>query len=123
MSYSHRDHRARRELRQLYFGFGAWIGVLAGIAVLFPNDTVRLVAVLGLAGAGAGYVTAVDRLAVRYERDLLTVRAGEEVSGAVRAEVIHEVGFERDRGDDWTPSPHHRAPSVGPEGAPPNRET
>lgn len=115
MAYSHRDHRARRELRQLYLGFGVWIGVLVAVAILFPNDTIRILAVLGLAGAGAAYVLAVDRLSERYRRDLSSVRAGEPTSGSVRAEVYHEVGFERDREDDWTPSPHHRPPSVSSE--------
>ncbi|MCI4352819.1 MAG: hypothetical protein L3K14_05460 [Thermoplasmata archaeon] len=115
MAYSHRDHRARRELRGLYLGFGAWVAVLSGFAIVIPNDTIRLLAVFGLAGTGAGYVLAVDRLAERYQRDLATVRAGDPISGAVRAEVSHEVGFERDRDDDWTPSPHHRTPSIGPD--------
>ena len=92
------------------------MAVLAGFAILFPNDTVRLLAVLGLAGTGAAYVLAVERLTLRYARDLSTVRAGEPISGSVRAEVFHEVGFERDRGDDRTPSPHHRTPTVAPEG-------
>ncbi|MGC2288579.1 MAG: hypothetical protein WA688_01805 [Thermoplasmata archaeon] len=115
MAFSHRDHRARRELRQLYLGFGASVGALAFVAVLFPNETVRLFAVGGLAAAGAAYVLSADRLSDRYRRDLMTVRAGEPISGSVRAEVYDEVGFERDREDDWLPSPHHRHPVVAPE--------
>ena len=112
MSFSHRDHRARRELRHLYGIFGASVGVLTGIAVLFPVETVRLLAVAGLAVAGTLYVVAIDRLSERYRHDLTAVRDGQPVSGEVRAEVYHEVGFERDREDDWTPSPSHRRPQV-----------
>lgn len=112
MAFSHRDHRARRELRQLYIGFAIAVGGLAAIAILLPNETVRLLAVAGLAAAGAAYVIAADRLAEGYQRDLAAVRAGAPISGAVRAEVYDEVGFERDRGDDWTPSPHRRHPEV-----------
>ncbi|HLY77387.1 MAG TPA: hypothetical protein VKT21_05840 [Thermoplasmata archaeon] len=112
MAFSHRDHRARRELRQLYLALGAGIGVLTLIAILFPNTTVRLLAIGGLAVAGAAYVIAVDRLTEGYLRDLSSVRSGEPISGEVRAEVYHEVGFERDREDDRTPSPHHRRPGA-----------
>jgi len=115
MAYSHRDHRARRELRQLYLGFGASVGVLALVAILLPNETVRLLAVAGLAVAGIAYVIAVDRLSEQYQRDLAAVRAGRPISGSVRAEVYDEVGFERDREDDWIPSPHRRHPDVATE--------
>jgi hypothetical protein len=115
MAFSHRDHRTRRELRHLYLGFGAAVGILALVAILFPNETVRLLAVAGLAAAGAAYVIAADRLSENYRRDLAAVRAGQPVSGSVRAEVYHEVGFEVDREYDWTPSPHHRRPEVTPE--------
>jgi hypothetical protein len=121
MSFSHRDHRARRDLRHLYLGFGVSVGVLTAVAVLFPNETIRLLAVGALAVAGAAYVMAVDRLTETYQRDLAAVRAGRPVSGSVRAEVYHEVGFERDREDDWTPSPLHRHPAVAPEPGPPRR--
>ncbi len=116
MAFSHRDHRARRELRHLYVGFGATVGLLAIVATLFPDVTVRLLAVGGLAAAGAVYVMAAERLSENYRRDLAAVRSGTPVSGSVRAEVYNEVGFETDREDDWTPSPHHRPPSVAPEG-------
>jgi len=122
MAYSHRDHRARRELRQLYLGFAAGVGVLAGLAILVPNETVRLLAVGGLVAAGAVYVFAVDRLTERYQRDLAAVRAGEPVSGEVRAEVYDEVGFERDRADDWTPSPHRRLSEAAAEPPAPGEE-
>lgn len=96
----------------MYLGFGGAVGVLTAIAVLFPNTLVRLLAVAGLAGVGAAYVIAVDRLADRYQHDLAAVRSGQPVSGEVRAEVFHEIGFERDREDDWQPSPARRRPSV-----------
>lgn len=110
MAFSHRDHRARRELRQLYLGFAVVVGVLTVVAILFPNVTIRLLAVAGLAVTAGAYVVAADRLTEVYRRDLTAVRAGQPVSGEVRAEVYHEVGFERDREGDWKPSPHHRAP-------------
>jgi hypothetical protein len=112
MGFSHRDHRARRELRELYLGFGASVGALSFLAIVFPNVTVRLLAVAGLAVAGTVYLVAVDRLSDRYRRDLTAVRAGEPISGSVRAEVYDEVGFERDREDDWSPSPLRRHPDV-----------
>jgi hypothetical protein len=112
MAFSHRDHRVRRELRHLYLTFGASVGALTAIAILFPLVTVRILAVGGLAIAGLLYVVAVDRLSDRYRRDLTAVRAGQPVSGEVRAEVYHEVGFERDREDDWAPSPSHRRPHM-----------
>jgi hypothetical protein len=121
MTFSHRDHRARRELRHLYLGFAGAIGVLAAIAIVFPNVTVRLLAVGGLAVAGAVYIMAVDRLSAAYQRDLAAVRAGRPVSGSVRAEVYHEVGFERNREDDWLPSPNYRRPDIGSE--PPRLES
>ena len=65
MEFSHRDHRARRELRTLYLGFGAAVGVLTAVAILFPNVTIRLLAVAGLAVVGAAYVIGADRLADR----------------------------------------------------------
>jgi hypothetical protein len=108
MAFSHRDHRARRELQHLYLVFGAAIGALAVVACFFPDLTVRLLAVLGLGAAGTVYVVSADRLSDRYQRDLAAVRDGQPVSGAIRAEVYHEIGFERDREDDWIPSPHHR---------------
>jgi hypothetical protein len=108
MGFSHRDHRARRELRELYLGFGASVGALSFLAILFPNLMVRLLAVAGLAVAGTVYLLAVDRLSDRYQRDLVAVRAGDPISGEVRAEVYDEIGFERDREDDWMPSPHRR---------------
>jgi hypothetical protein len=124
MGFSHRDHRARRELRELYLGFGASLAALSFLAIVFPNVTVRLLAVAGLAVAGTIYLVAVDRLSDRYRRDLTAVRAGAPISGSVRAEVYDEVGFERDREDDWTPSPLRRLREVtheppgpsGPEG-------
>jgi hypothetical protein len=115
MGFSHRDHRARRELRHLYIGFGAVVGALSLVAILYPNETIRFLAIGGLVAAGAAYVMAVDRLSERYQRDLAAVRAGQPVSGSVRAEVYHEVGFESDREDDWTPSPHQRHVEVAPE--------
>lgn len=118
MNFSHRDHRARRELRGLFLGFGATVGLLTLVAVLFPDATVRLSAVGALAVAGGVYVGAVDRLTDRYARDLSAVRTGRPVSGAVRAEIYHEVGFERDREDDWIPSPHHRRPESTSEPSP-----
>jgi hypothetical protein len=121
MAFSHRDHRARRELRHLYITFGASVGALTVIAILFPFETVRLVAVAGLAVAGLLYVVAVDRLSDRYRLDLTAVRGGQAVSGEVRAEVYHEVGFERDREDDWMPSPSHRRPHT--ESPPPPPES
>ena len=121
MTFSHRDHRVRRELRHLYITFGAVIGALTVVAILFPLETVRLLAVAGLAVAGTLYVLAVDRLSDRYRHDLAAVRDGAPVSGAVRAEVYHEVGFERDRQDDWAPSPSHRRPH--PDSPPPPPET
>lgn len=119
MEFSHRDHRARRELRTLYLGFGAAVGVLTAVAILFPNVTIRLLAVAGLAVVGAAYVIGADRLADRYWRDLSAVRAGQPVSGEVRAEIYHEIGFERDREDDWMPSPS-RHPDVGSDPAAPD---
>lgn len=118
MTFSHRDHRARRELRHLYLGFGGVVGALALAAYAFPDPVVRLLAVAGLGIAGVAYLVLVERLSETYRRDLSAVRAGQPVSGSVRAEVYHEVGFERDREDDWTPSPHHRPPHVAPERAP-----
>lgn len=115
MGFSHRDHRARRELRELYLGFGASVGALSFLAILFPNLTVRLLAVAGLAVAGTTYLLAVDRLSDRYRRDLMAVRAGDPISGSVRAEVYDEIGFERDREDDWMPSPLRRHPDVADE--------
>jgi hypothetical protein len=120
MAFSHRDHRARRELRHLYLLFGASVGGLTVIAILFPLETVRILAVAGLAVAGTLYVLAVDRLSERYRHDLTAVRDGQPVSGEVRAEVYHVVGFERDREDDWAPSPSHRRPHT--EAPPPPSE-
>lgn len=114
MTFSHRDHRARRDLRQLYFGFGAGVAALTAVATFFPSTMVRFLAVVGLAAVGLVYLAAVDRLTGTYLRDLAAVRSGEPISGAVRAEVDHEVGFERGREDDWTPSPHRRRPDIGP---------
>jgi hypothetical protein len=119
MAFSHRDHRARRELRRLYVMFGAAVTALAGLAILVPIETVRLLAVAGLAVVGTLYVVSVDRMTSRYRLDLLAVRGGEPISGAVRAEVYHEVGFERDRGDDREPSPSHRSPHVQTRAYPP----
>jgi hypothetical protein len=115
MGFSHRDHRARRELRELYLGFGASLGALSFLAIVFPNVMVRQLAVVGLAVAGTLYVVAVDRLSDRYRRDLTAVRAGAPISGSVRAEVYDEIGFERDREDDWRPSPLRRRPELGRE--------
>jgi hypothetical protein len=115
MGFSHRDHRARRELRELYLGLGASVGALSFLAIAFPNLTVRLLAVVGLGVAGTMYLVAVDRLSDRYRRDLTAVRAGAPISGSVRAEVYDEIGFERDREDDWTPSPLRRRPDVARE--------
>jgi hypothetical protein len=119
MAFSHRDHRARRELRQLYLAFGSCVGALALVAIAFPNGLVRLVAVAGLGMTGIVYLVLVERLTGTYRRDLTAVRTGQPVSGSVRAEVYHEVGFERDRDDDWIPSPHHRPPHADPEAWPP----
>jgi hypothetical protein len=121
MTFSHRDHRARRELRHLYISFGVAVGALSLVAISFPLGMVRLLAVVGLAVSGTLYVVAVDRLSDRYRQDLSAVRGGEPVSGAVRAEVYHEIGFEVNRGDDWTPSPHHRRRQG--ESPPPSPET
>jgi hypothetical protein len=115
MAFSHRDHRARRELRRLYLVFGGVLGVLALIAILFPDNTVRILAVVGLALAGTAYVLSVDRLSERYQRDLAACRSGTPISGSIRAEVYHEIGFERDRVDDWTPSPHTRHVDISEE--------
>lgn len=121
MAFSHRDHRARRELRHLYIGFGSVVAGLALVAVAVPSSTIRILAVIALGIAGALYVVQVERMNDRYRRDLIAVRSGADVSGSVRAEVYHEVGFERDREDDWTPSPHHRTPTTipGPAGPEP----
>lgn len=118
MSFTHRDHRARRELRQLYLGFGAAVGGLTLGAVLLPDGAIRLAAVAGLAAAGVVYLVAVDRLTDGYQRDLIAVRAGGPISGEVRAEVYDEVGFERDRAEDWTPSPSRRHPEVDSDSLP-----
>ncbi len=115
MAFSHRDHRARRDLRRLYVAFAATVGALALVAYFFPVEPVRLLAVGSLVVAGILYLVAVDRLSAQYQRDLAAVRGGQPVSGSVRAEVYHEVGFERDREDDWTPSPSHRQPHAAAE--------
>lgn len=121
MAFSHRDHRARRDLRSLYVGFGITIGLLVVLALVVPIVFIRFLAVLGLAVAGIAYLLAADRLTGQYERDLASVRSGTASSGELRAEVYHEVGFERSRYDDWRPSPHRRPPEPG-EGAPPPTE-
>jgi hypothetical protein len=122
MSFSHRDHRLRRELRRLYLGFAVAVGVLAAAALLVPESTLRILAVVGLVAVAGAYVVAVDRLTDTYRRDLAAARAGTPISGAVRAEIFHEIGFERDREDDWEPSPHHRSPVVPKEPGAPDRE-
>ncbi len=118
MAYTHRDHRARRELRRLYIIFGVAVGALTAVALVVPFTTVRFLAVVGLAATGVAYLVSVDHLTGQYERDLAEVRSGAASSGELRAEVFHEVGFERNRYRDWTPSPNRRPPEPG-EGAPP----
>jgi hypothetical protein len=94
------------------------VGALTVVAVLFPSTTARLLAVAGLAFVGAAYVLAADRLAEGYLRDLAAVRGGQPVSGEIRAEVYHEVGFERNREADWSPSPSRRHPVMPGEPSP-----
>lgn len=110
MEFSHRDHRVRRELRRLYVALGASVGALSLVAYFFPYESVRLLAVVGLVVAGILYVMGVDRSSALYQRDLAAVRGGQPISGSVRAEVYHEVGFDRNRDDDREPSPSHRQP-------------
>lgn len=104
----------------MYVGFGAGIAALTAVATFFQSTLIRFLAIVGLVAVGLLYLVAVDRLNGTYLRDLAAVRSGQPISGSVRAEVGHEVGFERDRDDDWTRSPHYRRPDIGPE--PPRSE-
>lgn len=113
MAFSHRDHRARRELRRLYVIFGVTVGALTAVALAIPYTTVRLLAVVGLAATGVVYLLSVDHLTGKYAQDLASVRSGTASSGELRAEVFHEVGFERGRYSDWSPSPNRRPPEPG----------
>ncbi len=108
MSYSHRDHRA---LRELWTGAGAFLTatlVLIALALAFPSGAAPLVVLGALAGAGAIFLGWADWLTDTYAGDLARVREGADAPSRLRAEVGSDIGFDRERYDRGHPSPHHR---------------
>ncbi len=108
MSYSHRDHRA---LRELGTGTGLFVGAtvaLVAIALAVPHGATAPLAVAALAVLGGVFLFWADHLTDTYARDLARVREGADAPPRLRAEVGSDVGFDREGSGRPRPSPHRR---------------
>ena len=108
MSYSHRDHRALRDLGTGAVLFVGATAALIGVALAFPREALALVAVGALALLGAAFLLWADRLTETYARDLARVREGAGAPPLLRVEVASDVGFDRAGPRPPRPSPHRR---------------
>ena len=106
--YSHRDHRAYRDVfRLLATAVVATVALLA-LASVVGSALLGLASLLALVALGLASLAASERLVDRYVRDLRAVAIGGGVSGRLRVEVRSRVGLTTDRRRAGPPSPNVR---------------
>ena len=106
--YSHRDHRAHREVDRALWTVVGLSGGLVGLAMAVPVPFVGIVAVVGLAVLGLAYLGWSDRMLGQYASDLRHTQEPSTAHGFARAEASSRVQLDRDAERYRSASPHVR---------------
>jgi hypothetical protein len=117
IEYSHRDHRAHRDVGRGFSTLAAAVLALTAVALGVPYAVVGLAAVVGLGVVGVGYLAWSERMLARYSSDLRLSRDRTRTDGFLRAEMANPVGLPRVAGGGAPLSPHARRRYPGAGGA------